>query len=219
MAQYVIHAFESINPDEKTIDFRMADYQFRIPPFEPFEIDVDSNGRKVEHADFFHYKILEEYGPLFGIINLPLTRTKSGIMFDVEGGIEAAKKQLHRNRLVRINEWVQDQMQNRVRQNLPVLAPTGFVADSLILLKVNVSKKYKLHPVGWDEGEQFGLVDDAIGHQSVPVLKVDPEADRKLAEMAADNELLREELAGVQANFASLQGQMAEILAELKKKK
>lgn len=220
MAQYLLHAYEPSDPSQpREIHFRMADYQFRIPPFEPFEMDYDSNGRKIEHADFFHHKILEEYGPLYGFVDIPTRRERTGVVFDIDAAVEHAEKTLKRNRIVRITEWVQDQMQNRVRQNLPVLAPTGFVSESLILLNINLSKRYKLNPVGWEEGENLGLVDNAdhtpINPQlaSAPVQYMqDPEQARKLAEVQADNEMLKEEMAAMSASF---EDKFAQLLAAI----
>lgn len=214
MAQYLIHAYEPSDPAQpREVHFRMADYQFRIPPFEPFDVDYDSNGRKIEFADFFHHKILEEYGPLYGFVNIPTEKTRTGLVFDTDAAIEHAQKTLKRNRIVRITEWVQDQMQNRVRQNLPVLAPTGFVSESIIILKINLSKRYKLNPIGWEEGEALGLVDNADHTpinsnaqqppQTVVQTVTDPALLKQLAEAQADNEILREEMASMQASFDS----------------
>lgn len=224
MAQYLMHAYSPSDPAQPAeIHFRMADYQFRIPPFEPFEMDYDSNGRKIEHADFFHHKILEEYGPLYGFVDIPTRRERTGVVFDIDAAIDNATRTLKHNRLVRITEWVQDQMQNRVRQNLPVLAPTGFVAESLILLNINLSKRYKLHPVGWEEGENLGLVDNAdntpINTQRVSTPEVqivqDPELLRKMAEAEVVQEELREEMASMQAIFDN---KFAELLAAINAK-
>ena len=150
-AKYLIHAYHTpgANPMADMITHNLDDKWFRIPPDEPFEVDKDSNGRQLDVPEFYAHVLLQQLGPIYGLVEVPATRTRTGITLDVDGALDKAKAQLVINRHRQINQWATEQLQDRVNKNLPVLPPTGFVAESIEILNIDLGKVYRIYPVGW----------------------------------------------------------------------
>lgn len=161
-AKYVIHAYHGREP---LLTLNLDSHWFRIPPEEPFEIDKDSNGRQLDNPEFYCHSLLAQFGGIYGIVEVPMTKTRTGIVLDVEGALASAKRTLELNRHKHINLWASEQMQHRVSKNLPVLPPTGFVEESIRVLGMDIGKVYNIHPVGWD----FHPPSDQPASQSLPV--------------------------------------------------
>src|SRR6185369_1449131 len=200
-SRYVIHAYDTDHPEGNQITHQLDDHWFRIPPNEPFEVDYDSNGRKLDEPGFYKHVLLQQLGPIYGLVEVPMEKTRSGITLDVEGALAASKRQLLLNRHAHINACATEQLQERVRKNMPVLPPTGFVAESIILLNSDIGKTYRFFPVGWE-------------FQATPTPSPDVDPNLLAANNAAD-----ERVAGLEAQVSQLSEQVAQLLEALTKKK
>lgn len=146
--KYLVHNYHP--KDAKHISLQLDDKWFRMYPGEPIEIDTDSNGRKLDNPDFYAHHILTIYGSIYGIVEVPQRRDRTGIHLDIEMAMEMADAALLQNRHRLINLWAQEQMEGRVRHNLPVLPPSGFVEESIRELNIDVQAKFGFRPLGWD---------------------------------------------------------------------
>lgn len=146
----LVHNYHNSDPSIEFITILLDDKVFRIYPGEPFEVESDSNGRRLDNPDFYAHHIIATFGSIYGIVEVPVVRTRSGITFDVEAAIQLADAALLQNRHRHINLWAADQLTSRVRQNLPVLPPSGFVEESIKILNIDTQKKFGFKPIGWD---------------------------------------------------------------------
>ena len=197
-SKYVICAYDP--PDASFLTLYLDDKVFRLTPNEPLEIDTDSNGRRLETAEFYAHMLVAQYGSLYGVTAVPSTKTRTGITLDVEHALELAQARLLTNRHQHIAAWAQEQLQTRVNKNLPVLPPTGFVEESIKLLNVDLEATYRIRPIGWD-------------YKPVGTGKADPNLLSINTTAQVD---VAEELAMMQAENAEIKSQLAELLAELR---
>jgi hypothetical protein len=197
-SKYVIHAY---HPDDaEYLTLYLDDKVFRVYPEEALEIDVDSNGRTLETPEFYHHQLIAQYGGLYGLVDVPASKTRTGIVLDVDAALGSAKALLLVNRHRHINQWASDQIKTRVNKNLPVLAPTGFVAESIKLLDIDLRATYNIMPIGWDF--------KPTGHTKAngALLTVDPsiaeDQGEEIAELKAQNAALSSKLDEVLAKFS-----------------
>lgn len=118
---------------------------------------VDGNGRKYEilydtptdiQSDFMAGKILEHLH-YYGIVEVLSTRTRGGVTFDMEDAVKRAIDCLRVSEEQCVNDYVQFQLEDRVRKNYPPLPPAGRALACVVKHKVNLLK-YGLRPVGWN---------------------------------------------------------------------
>jgi hypothetical protein len=174
-AKYVIHTYRPSNNPDAILNLSMDDKWFRIPPDEPFEIETDSNGRVLETPEFYTAELLAQYGPIYGLVEIPAIRTRTGITLDVDSALAASSAALAQNRQRHINLWAAEQLTTRVSKNLPVLPPTGFVAESIRLLNVDLGATFNLRPVGWDYHPQSSPASSALDQEDIVSLRAQNE--------------------------------------------
>ena len=196
--KYILHAYQPSDADYLTLF--LDDKVFRLPPNEPIEIDTDSNGRTLETPEYYHHQLLAQYGNLFGLVDVPVTKTRTGLQFDVERAQAQAEANLLVNRHRHINQWAADQIKTRVNKNLPVLAPTGFVAESVKLLDIDLRATYNIMPIGWD---------------FKPTGKTQANGALLTADLPQTTADQMEEIAGLRAENQAIKDQMSQLMGKL----
>jgi hypothetical protein len=197
MAKWLMHAYES-GPNHTThpgaLHIRLDDHRFIIPPNEPFEVE----------SDYYAHHIMAIYGPIYGVIELPVTKTRTGVVIDPEAGLRDAQAALVAARWQAIFQYARIQMEDRVRSNLPTLPPTGFAEESVRILGVNLQARFGFSPLGWDTSGQQS------GQQNTPVLS-QPPLPAPPPSNFAEMEVLRDENRSIKSEMA----QMKELLEAL----
>lgn len=146
MAKWLIHSYTPQDPaEDATLMLQLDDHWYRIPPNEPFEVE----------SDFYAMHILAIYGIIYGIVEIATTKTRTGISFDPDSALDDAKAYLVECQERMITQYARQQMEDRVKNNLPTLPPTGFVKDAIKARNVNLQQRYGFTPLGWDRaGEE-----------------------------------------------------------------
>jgi hypothetical protein len=139
MAVYLTH-YNPATSSEPTLDLQLDDHWFRMPPEEPFEVD----------SRFYADKLLEIYGPAYGLIELPVVRSRLGIQIDMEGAKVAGKKALKASYMRAVRHYVDTQLVDRVRKGLPALPPQGRAKVAIEELHIDLRKRYGFSPIDWD---------------------------------------------------------------------
>lgn len=197
MAKWLMHAYNP--PKDSTIHpgalhLQLDTHWFIIPPFEPFEVE----------SDYYAHHLMAIYGPVYGLIELPTTRTKTGIIFDPEEGLHRAKVYFRECQESSVLQYARIQMEDRVRSNLPTLPPTGFVLEAIKELGIDLQQRFGFTPMGWDRSAIAGKTTISDGR-----------ADVSLAAQsaAADVIVLRRENDELKAKFDRLQDTLEALLA------
>ncbi len=198
-AVYLIHTYHTpdAKPSEDMLTLQLDDHWFRIPPDEPFEVDKDSNGRQLDNPEFYAHHIMAQHGSIYGIVPVPATKTRTGIVLDVDTALEQASAALLMNRHRHINNWAQEQLQSRVKLNLPVLPPTGFVEESIKELGVDLQASYNFKPVGWNFKPKVAAHVQGQELATASIATVDHSDD--IATLQEDNAELRDRLTRMEA--------------------
>lgn len=153
-------------PENNTIlRLQLDDHYFEFPTMEPVEVE----------SDFYAEKLLEVYGHIYGIVNVPYSKGRTGISVDVESAQHAAKAHLKKTETEMLLAWVTQQKEDRVRQNLPVLPPTGRVEEIIRKGKINLQQRFGITPVGMDAA-------DYVDTEKVELKRQLAEAQARLAD-------------------------------------
>lgn len=153
-------------------------------------------GKIVEHC---HY---------LGVVEVHSTRDRAGVHYDME---DAKQRALHANDIsidACINDYVMNQMQDRVRMNLPPLPPQGRALESCIIRKFNLFKA-GIRLIGWVppyEMEDPGYGNTPIG-SGQPAM-VDERINQLQAQLMTMNQMLLELLQGKVAERVGKKGKM-----------
>lgn len=198
--KYVYHSYEPSDGSD-VITILMDDKVFQIPPHEPFEMTADSNGRMLDYPSFYTFQMLMIYGPIYGLVEVEAEKTRTGISLNLERAAKQSSDQLTLNRHAHIQAWVNTQINERLREGKPVLAPTGFVAESIMLFNIDLYAKYKLQPLGWDWAP-----DKTRRIDGTPVVLASG-VDEELAALKEENKALHSQL-------DDIQGMLGELLAK-----
>ena len=208
-SKYVIHAFEP--PDASYLTLYLDDKVFRLPPNETVEIDRDSNGRALDTPEFYHFELIRQYGTLYGLVEVPAHKTRTGIVLDVDEAMEMAQAKLLMKRHRWINEWAADQLKTRVNKNLPVMAPSGFVAESIKMLNVDLQAQYNFKPVGWDFRPDPKKTSADSRLLAIPVSNTaNDDVSEAMAVMRAENIAMKEQLDRVLSMVEGLKSNKAQ---------
>lgn len=158
---YVMHTGTEV------IHLQLDDHWYHIPPNEPYEI---------EDGQFYVDKLLEIYQPVYGLINVPFEKTRTGLVINVDAAEVEANRVLGiiEDRLV--VEYARAQMEDRVKAGKPVLPPAeGSRVEQIIKKnKIDLRGRFNLNPVGTDSA---------------------PYDDPEKAKLRAEAQLLRDQLA------------------------
>lgn len=136
---YLIHAYTPPSqPPSFPLSLQLDDHWWHIPAFEPFEID----------SVFYAEKLIEIYGPVYGIIPIPVLKTRTGTSFDIDAAEEAATVNLKQVEESLVLGWVREQQDTRIKNNLPALPPSGRVEEIIRIHHIDVKKKFNLDIAG-----------------------------------------------------------------------
>lgn len=206
--KYVYHAYEPSDGSE-FITLLMDDKVFQIPPHEPFEMTTDSNGRPLDYPAFYTFQMLMTFGPLYGLVEVEAEMTRTGVTLNLERAEKQASDNLLLNRYRHIEQWAVSQINERVKEGKPVLAPTGFVEESIKLLNIDLFSKYRLQPIGWDWRPDKSKAIDGVA-ASLPDM-----ADSALVAGLQDQiQMLTADKAAMQSQLDDIQGMLGELLAK-----
>lgn len=136
---FVVHMY---HPEGKESDFPLSvqldDHWWHLVPGDVTEIE----------SEFYAEKLVEIYGPIYGIIRIEPKRTRGGISYNIEAAEEAALADLARVEEILLTNWVRDQQDTRIALNLNALPPAGRVAEIIIKHKIDLKKKFNLDVMG-----------------------------------------------------------------------
>lgn len=211
MAKYVMHEYEPAD-GSRMLHLSLDDKWFRIPTDEPFEMTTDSNGRQLDHPDFYCHMLLQIYS-MYGLVEIEQTKTRTGIMLNTDKAAELAEARLVQSRHMQVNNWCVDMLQSRVRAGMPVLPPTGFVEEAIKFLNIDVKAKYGFTIIGWDwrpdtnrpiDGKPANVVIPAQGGSTDVA-----ELMEQLAVAKAQNTEMARTMLEMQNRFEAMMGRMA----------
>lgn len=112
--------------------------RYNIPAFEATEFESDFMADKImEHC---HY---------YGIVEVMVTKTKTGRSYDVDEAEIRATEALLLSEKTCINDYLSSQLEWRVAENKPPLPPKGRQLDCVIKHKFNLLRA-GIRPVGWE---------------------------------------------------------------------
>lgn len=142
---------------------------------EPIPVDFcDGNGKlwsvpfdepTVFDNEWMAEKLMETL-PFHGIVEVKVTRSKTGMEYDMEDARERTlEKLLHEEKLC-INQYIQRQLEDRVQRNYPPLPPVGRALSCVIKHRTDLLA-YGLRPVGWEPPYQVDVT-----QSTVPVTQV-----------------------------------------------
>lgn len=169
-AIFVIHSMP------ETQSFQLGDVWYHIPPNEPFEI---------EHGPFYASKLLEIYGPVYGVMEVPTVKDRTGIHIDVDLAIVNSQNYLKAVDKALLDAYVNEQRVERISKNLPAMPPAGRVAQIIKDRKIDLKAKYNIDIMGMDV---------FVDHEKVQLKK--------------ENEALRNQVAGQDAQLQSIMARM-----------
>jgi hypothetical protein len=204
--KFIYHSYEPPNGEE-FITILLDDKVFQIPPYEPYEMTADSNGRPLDYPNFYMYQLLQVYGGIYGIVEVETERTRTGIEMDLDKASRESKALLDRNRWRHVEAWVNSQLNERVKDGKSVLPPSGFVEESIKYLNIDLEKRYRLRPVGWDWKPDEGK----------PIVDKDPSylggANGQVVDVGEEVAVLRAELAERDERMARLESMLEKVLS------
>lgn len=187
MAKWLMHTYrpEKAANQPEELHLQLDSHWFIIPPDEPFEVE----------SDYYAFHLLQIYGPVYGIVELPVTKTRTGVTFDPDEGLRFAQVAMRRSMEEAVNQYARVQMEDRVRNNLPTLPPSGLAAQAIRQLKINLQQRYGFTPLGWNREENGqavmsdGMMQSVASHQTDLVTLKSENADLK-SQMAKMQETL-----------------------------
>lgn len=141
MPKYVMHAYKT--EDDAPLRINLGDTWYDLPTNEPVEITGPD-------ADFMAQKLVELYGPVYGLIEVASHKTRSGTQIDIDAAEAQCKKALRAHEDLMLANWVRTQQEERLKINLPVLPPRGRVQQIIEERKIDLQAKYGFRPVGYD---------------------------------------------------------------------
>jgi hypothetical protein len=110
---------------------------FTFPPEEPVEIKDDHLGSVL--LDRLAYAALTQ---------VPETRVKGIPQYDIAAAIKTSQERLKIERKKLVERYINNQLETRVRQNLPPLPPAPAVQKIIEQDEWDLAT-YGIHPVGW----------------------------------------------------------------------
>lgn len=182
MAVFVMTGYEM--PDNTPLRLQLDDHWFNLLPNEPLEIE----------SPFYAAKLIEHYGPVYGIIEVPTERTRGGLSMDIDKAEDRARKTLYAAETLMVENWVRVQMEERVKEGKPVMPPVGRVEQIIKSRNIDLRAKYNLSVVGFDF--------------TPAAASTNPELERENAE-------LRQQLADARAASSSTDTKLAKLMAHM----
>ena len=165
---------------------------------------VDGNGKMwrlpfdvpTEFENEFMASKIIEHCHYYGIVEVHSTRDRSGVHYDMEDAKRRAQQALDASIDACINDYILNQMTDRVRQNFPPLPPQGRALECCIIRKYNLIKA-GIRLIGWMppyEMEDPGYGNTAIGTGTPS--NIQEQMNQLQAQLLAQNALLLELLKG-----------------------
>lgn len=172
-----------------------------LPPNEPVELD-----------EFIANAVLDHKAEIHGIVEVNATKTKTGVVYDIDEAIPRAMEALERAELATINFYVRQQMEDRIAGGKQPLPPNGRALGIIRKRKVSLRNEYGIVPVGWkDPG-----VDTPYAGMSGDVTPVSQNTalttqvailQQSNAELKLHNEQLGNQFAALMKKFEQLMGE------------
>jgi hypothetical protein len=130
---------------KETISDKLNDLPaFEFPPNEAIEVK----------DDFIAHKIMEHLR-LFGLVEVPLIKSKGGILYDVETAKKTATIALRAGRKEMVDRYIKTQREDRIRENKPPLPPSPVVRKIIEEDGIDLAKRgINLAGVGFDIANQ-----------------------------------------------------------------
>lgn len=126
---------------------------WRLPFDTPTEFENEYMADKlVEHC---HY---------YGIVIVHTTKTRHGIDYNMDDARERARLSLNASIDACINDYILNQMQDRVRNNFPPLPPEGRALECCIIRKYNLYKA-GIRLIGW--APPYEMTDPGYGATAI----------------------------------------------------
>lgn len=136
LPSYVLHVF-----GDSIIRMQLDDNRYYLPPGEPVEIP---------EGEFYATKLVEQYGPVYGLVHVTGARTKTGYSIDTDAAIKQAQARLKEVDTDLLMRWVRDQQDDRLKGGLPALPPTGRVEQIIRENKIDLKARFGFIPSGWE---------------------------------------------------------------------
>lgn len=203
MARYLTH-YNPATPESPTLDLQLDDHWFRMAAEEPFEVD----------SSFYADKLLEIYGPVYGLIELKVTKGKFGISIDMDGAVKEGKKALKTSYMRAVRQYVDIQITDRIRKALPAMPPQGRAKLAIEELGIDLKKRYGFAPIDWDNEEEILSVPGAGVAPPAPAPRDDARVNMLEAQLIRSNKMMELLAKQLGADLGELED---EALAEIAK--
>lgn len=132
---YIMHAYHD------TIHLQLGDLWYHVPPLDPFLI---------EDGQFYIDKLLEIYGPVYGIIQIETEQTRTGVSINADAAEKLARAALDSAELSMLSAYINAQQTERLAHGLPPMPPSGRVDEIIRRRKIDLKAKYNLVIPGRD---------------------------------------------------------------------
>lgn len=133
----------------------------------------------VEIQNEEHARSILSRKAFFGLVEVRSKSTRQGVIYDLDGAIEEATERLQRADFASVTEWARTQVSERVQKGLPPLPPGEWIAGAIDRQGYDLSS--------------FGI--------TVPTAVIDNEK----AALRAENQALKETLAGIESRLAAME--------------
>lgn len=133
-----------LHTDDETVFVRVDINSYILPPGEPVEIENDHHANIILEQKVFH-----------GIVEVPMTKTRSGINYDIESATASAKEALLAADDLVVAQYIRTQLEDRLGAGKPALAPQGRALKIIRRTQTDLAD-YGIMPVGWKQSEAPG---------------------------------------------------------------
>lgn len=122
--------------DTMVVDDLNDNHLYTFPPGEPVEVENDFIAKRILEHKWYH-----------GMVEVPQIRSKGGVKYDIETASKMAKEKLASADKKMLDEYVKNQMEDRIMRNFPPVPPSG--RYKYVIDKYNVDlKQYGINLIG-----------------------------------------------------------------------
>lgn len=189
---------------------------YKLPP-----LVADEQPVPVEFENPFHANALVEHkGRYHAIVEVEQVKTPTGITFNVEEAVERGKVLQEEIAQERVQQYVREQLEERVAKNLPPLRPNGEIARLIKERGINLQDLGLPNPIGFERGAaQAGRVELVQAGQQgnaelAALVKSLADSVRELKQQTQDQ---ADQLATVVAEKAELEEKLSAIVGDTDK--